>query len=66
MKTIYTIILASGLYTDGQTTTSTPLPMAPTDCITLSELRLDGAECIKIQWPYGATAPVRPLMDATE
>lgn len=64
MRTIYTIILASGLYTDGQTITSTPVPMPQPDCITISQLRLDEAECVQVQWPYDPAVPNRHPRDA--
>lgn len=66
MRTIYTIILASGLYTDGQTTASAPIPMPQPDCVSISQLHLDGAECIQLQWPHNPWSAVRLPMETSE
>ena len=66
MKTIYTILLVSGLYSDGYVLSSTPIPMSPTDCISVAQGRLDGATCVRLPWPYDQGYPTGTVVAVLE
>ncbi len=60
MKTIYTVILISGLYTDGYVKSSTPVPVSQIDCVAIAQTSLDGAKCVQMPWPSDSAFSAMP------
>lgn len=60
MKTIYTVLLISGLYTDGHVKSSTPVPVPQMDCESIAQASLDSARCVSMPWPSDAAFSLAP------
>jgi hypothetical protein len=54
MRAIYTVILISGLYTDGHVKSSTPVPVSQFDCVAIAQTLLESAKCVRLSWPTDA------------
>jgi hypothetical protein len=66
MKTIYTVILASGLYTDGQVTSVHPVPVAQVDCVSLAQTQPGAAKCVRVPWPVDPSVAIALPQHAAE
>ena len=51
MRTIYTVVLVCGLYTDGQTTSMSPIPMPHVECLSVARNQEQTAKCVRLDWP---------------
>lgn len=57
MRTIYAVILASGLYTDGQITSTSPLPVPQVECLSIALKQEPAADCVRLPWPVETDDP---------
>lgn len=66
MRTIYAVVLASGLYTDGQVTSIHPVPVAQVDCVSIAQTHLGAACCVRIPWPVDPSVAIALPQHAAE